>query len=284
MSSKPLISGFDDGNFLSQKSSAQQATKPKALQSAWQRWEMRSIAEELQPDSIQADSEPWDGTTDRRAARVLQPAAPEPWDGVTERRAARPPEPVLVDEAELAQLRLQAQQAGEAEGHEKGYAIGLTEGHAAGLTAVQAQAAQLQTLMLALPAALSMAGSSVADDLLALALDIAKKVLGQALTIDPKAILPLVHELLQAEPVLTGAPQLLLHPDDAALVQEHMADDLKAAGWRIRADAHITRGGCRVLATGGERDASLETRWERVAAKLARDESPVTPAKASDHD
>jgi flagellar assembly protein FliH len=251
------------------------------MQSAWQRWEMRSIAEELQPDSTRSEPEPWDGTTDRRAARAL---APEPWDGITERRAARPPEPVMVDEAELAQLRLQARQAGETEGHEMGYASGLTEGHAAGLAAVQAQAAQLHTLMLALPAALGMAESSVAEDLLALALAIAKKVLGQALAIDPKAILPLVHELLQAEPVLTGAPQLLLHPDDAALVQEHMADDLKAAGWRIRADAHITRGGCRVLATGGERDASLETRWERVAAKLAPTERPVTPAKPSDHD
>lgn len=278
MSSKPLLSGFDAGRFLPQEPSAQQVAKPKPLQTAWQRWEMRSIAEKSQPDSTQTGPEPWNGTTDRRAARASQPA--EPWDGVTERRALKPPEPVLVDEAELAQLRLQAQKTGETEGYEKGYALGQAEGrregHAAGLAAVQAQAAQLQALALALPAALRLAEGSIADDLLALALAIAKKVLGQTLAMDPKAMLPLVHELLQAEPALSGAPQLLLHPDDAALVHEHMADDLKAAGWRIRADAHITRGGCRVLATGGERNASLETRWERVAATLARNESPAT--------
>ncbi|MFZ2388303.1 MAG: FliH/SctL family protein, partial [Polaromonas sp.] len=158
-----------------------------------------------------------------------------------------------------------------------GYARGQSEGHAAGLAAVQAQAEQLKALALALPAALRIAETGVADDLLALALDIARQVLGHALTADPQAILPLVHELLQSEPALTGAPQLLLHPDDAALVKEHLADDLKSAGWRIRADAHIARGGCRVLATSGERDASLETRWERVTATLARNAPPATP-------
>ncbi|MEO5658911.1 MAG: FliH/SctL family protein, partial [Polaromonas sp.] len=126
-----------------------------------------------------------------------------------------------------------------------------------------------------LPAALLSAETSVADDLLALALAIAQQVLGQALTVEPQAILTVVRELLKAEPALTGAPQLLLHPDDAALVKEYLPDELKSAGWRLKADVQMTRGGCRVLATSGERDATLETRWERVAATLARNESPA---------
>lgn len=190
------------------------------------------------------------------------------------------PEPALlvpalrIDEAELAEMRLQAQKKGEAEGREQGHALGLAEGHAAGLAAVQAQAAQLQSLALALPAALQLAQSSVADDLLALALDIARQVLGQALATEPQAILAVVHALLQAEPSLTGAPQLLLHPDDAALVKELLADDLKAAGWRIRIDAQVARGGCRVTAHSGERDATVQARWERVTAALARHPAP----------
>ena len=250
MFSKTSLSGFDTGKFMPDKPSARRTPEPKALQTAWERWEMTSFSEELQPVAAKAVSEP-----------VLAPI-----EAV-----------VLIDEAELARLRLQAQKAGETEGYEQGYARGQTEGHAAGLAAVQAQAGQLHALTLALPAALLIAETSVADDLLALALDIARQVLGQALTAEPQAILAVVHELLQAEPALSGAPQLLLHPDDAALVKEHLADDLKGAGWRLRADAHITRGGCRVLATSGEKDATLETRWERVAATLARNESPATP-------
>ena len=255
MSSKPFLSGFDTGRFqpgASDTFPARRTPKLRESLTAWQRWEMTSFADGRHADLAKIAD--------------LEPALP-------------PFEPVLlIDEAELAELRLQAQKAGEAQGYEQGYeqgyARGQAEGHAAGLATVQAQAGQLQALTLALPAALRLAENSVADDLLALALAIASQVLGQALAAEPQAILAVVHELLQAEPALSGAPQLLLHPDDAALVKEHLADDLKSAGWRLRADAHITRGGCRVLASSGERDASLETRWERIAATLARNASP----------
>jgi len=249
MSSKASPSGLDTGDVLQGHLSAQPAPDAKLSQTAWQRWEMASFTE----------------TLPAQAAQTAPAHEPE----------AGPIEPVfLIDEAELTELRLQAQKAGEAEGREQGHAQGLVEGHAAGLAAVQAQAAQLQALALALPAALQLAQSSVADDLLALALDIARKVLGQALATEPQAILAVVHELLHAEPSLSGAPQLLLHPDDAALVKELLADDLKAAGWRVRLDAHIARGGCRVTAHSGERDATVQARWERVSAALARHPAP----------
>lgn len=227
---------------------APQALAGKPSQTAWERWEMASFTQKT-----------------ASPASVLNTPAPE----------QAPLVPTLrIDEAELAELRLQARKAGEAEGREQGHAQGLAEGHAAGLAAVQAQATQLQALAQALPAALQLAQNSVADDLTALALDIARQVLGQALAAEPQAILAVVHELLQAEPSLSGAPQLLLHPDDAALVKELMADDLKAAGWRVRTDAQIERGGCRVTAHSGERDATVQARWERVSAALARHPAP----------
>lgn len=208
-------------------------------------------------------------------AQDLQPATAQPVLA-PELELAAPV--VLIDEAELDRLRLEAQKAGETAGHEQGHVVGLAQGYAAGLAATQAQAAQLQALTLALPAALQLVQSSIADDLLALALDIARQVLGQALAAEPQAILAVVHELLHAEPSLAGAPQLLLHPDDAVLVKELLADDLNAAGWRIRADAQIARGGCRVTAHSGERDATVQARWERVSAALARSHATETLA------
>jgi len=208
-------------------------------------------------------------------AQDLQPATAQPVLA-PELELAAPV--VLIDEAELDRLRLEAQKAGETAGHEQGHVVGLAQGYAAGLAATKAQAAQLQALTLALPAALQLVQSSIADDLLALALDIARQVLGQALAAEPQAILAVVHELLHAEPSLAGAPQLLLHPDDAVLVKELLADDLNAAGWRIRADAQIARGGCRVTAHSGERDATVQARWERVSAALARSHATETLA------
>jgi len=222
-----------------------EATPPIAAPDAWQRWEMTDLAEELPPEPAQQTADPDAATT-----------APAPT--------------VQVDEAELARLRGEARQAGQAQGHQEGHAEGFAQGQEAGMAAVREQAAQLQALARALPDALRAAESQLANELLALALDLAKQVLGQALAQDPTALLAVVRELLQAEPALTGAPQLQLHPDDAALVKQHLTEDLQAAGWRIRADATMPRGGCRVQAASGERDATLETRWERVAAALAR--------------
>lgn len=248
MSNQPALHRFDANTFVPK------ASRP--LQTAWERWEMASFANQPIPTASLQDAL----ASQKASAELL----------------------VKIDESELSELRLNAQKAGEAEGllqghskgHSQGYSQGLSEGHAAGLAEVQAQAAQLKALALTLPAALQLAQSSVADDLLALALDIARKVLGQALAADPRAILAAVHELLQAEPCLSGAPQLLVHPDDAALVKELLADDLKAAGWSLRIDAQIARGGCRVTAHSGERDATVQARWERVCAALALHPAP----------
>jgi flagellar assembly protein FliH len=256
MYSKPTPSRVPDaGRFAADAAPRRRSAAPKEPLSAWQRWEMGAFAEHGAKGGPRAGAE-------------AEPAPPP--------RVAPLAPVLLIDEAELARLRQQAQKAGEAEGHRLGFEQGQAEGHAAGLAAVQAQAEQLQALTQALPAALRLAEHQVGDELLALALDIARQVLGRALAADPEAILPVVQELLQAEPALCGAPQLLLHPDDAALVKQHLAGELQEAGWRIRADAHIQRGGCRVLATSGERDATLETRWERVAATLARQAPTAT--------
>jgi len=244
MSNQSSLHRFDANTFV---------PKPlRPLQTAWERWEMASFATQPMP------------TARLQGALASQKASAELL--------------VKMDETELAELRLNAQKAAEAEGlalgRSQGHVQGLREGQAAGLAEVTAQAAQLKALALALPAALKLAQSSVADDLLALALDIARKVLGQALAAEPQAILAAVHELLHAEPCLSGAPQLLMHPDDAALVKELLADDLKAAGWKVRIDAQIARGGCRVTAHSGERDATVQARWERVCAALARHPRP----------
>ena len=218
--------------------------------SDWERWEMASIAEKLNPAPGKAKADP-----------VLEPFEPA----------------LLIDEADLARLRLAAQQMGEVEGRQQGFTQGHGEGYAAGLTLAQEQAQALRTLMLTLPVALRAAEREVADNLLTLALNIARQVVRQALPVEPQPILALVRELLHAEPALNGTPRLLLHADDAALVRQHLADDLQAVGWRIRTDPSITRGGCHVQAVSGALDATLETRWERVAAALGR--SAVAPTE-----
>jgi flagellar assembly protein FliH len=106
---------------------------------------------------------------------------------------------------------------------------------------------------------------------LTLALDVARQVVHRTLRAEPQWVLPLVQDLLHAEPALQGEPRLLLHPDDVALVRNSLGNELQTAGWQVRPDETITRGGCRVQSATGEMDASLETRWKSVTAALHRD-------------
>lgn len=180
-----------------------------------------------------------------------------------------------------AQAREQGHQQGFAIGHAQGLQEGLAQGRAQALAELQAQAqtqacAELQAqarhlaqLAQGLIAALAQAEDALAQDLLDLALVLARQVLARELALDPTLMLPLVRGLLQAEPALVGQPQLLLHPEDLDLVREHLAEELQAAGWQLRADAGMARGGCLVRAATGEIDARLDTRWQRVAAALA---------------
>jgi len=244
MYSKPLRSvPVDDDSASDLYTATPRPSPPKESMSAWQRWEM---------GSFQTPYEEFSTTPEAEA--LLTKLAP----------------PLLIDEAELTRLRQEAQQAGAAVGRAEGYSAGQQQGYAAGLAAAATEAAALRTLSLAFPSALREADREVADVLLTLALDIARQVVGQALAAEPELILATVRELLQTEPVLSGTPRLLLHPDDIALVQQYLADDLQTAGWLLRADPSLTRGDCRVHANSGELDATLATRWQRVTAALGR--------------
>ena len=208
-----------------------------SVPSAWERWEMETLLESAAP---------------------LMPL----------RQAGQPAAEPLADAAELERLRLEAELNGQAErrrdawaqGHAEGYNAGLAEG----LAATRVHAEHLRALAMTLPDALRRAEAEIADAVLALALDVARQVIHRTLAVETDWVLALVQDLLQTEPALQGKPRLLLHPDDVALVKNSLGDELQIAGWQVRADDTLTRGGCRVQSSSGELDASLETRLERV--------------------
>ena len=212
--------------------------------SAWERWEMQTLLESAAP---------------------LMPL----------RKAGQPTAEPLADEAELERLRLEAELNGEdelerlhrdawAQGHAEGHSAGL----AAGLAAASVHAEHLRALAMTLPDALRRAETEIADAVLTLAFDVARQVIHRTLAVEPDWVLSLVQDLLHTEPALQGEPRLLLHPDDVTLVKNALGYELQTAGWQVRADDTMTRGGCRVQSSSGELDASLETRWERVTAAL----------------
>jgi flagellar assembly protein FliH len=169
---------------------------------------------------------------------------------------------------EQTEAKTQAHLLGYTSGETEGRLIGYAQGFASAVTKVTEQSERLRELCEALPEALHLAQTSIAQELSALALSIARQIVGKSLETNQQVIVDLVHDLLKSEPALSGTPQLILHPDDAELVKEHLAEDIQSAGWRIKTDSNTSRGGCRVLAVNAERDATLESRWTRIEFAL----------------
>lgn len=166
---------------------------------------------------------------------------------------------------ELARWRQQAETEGRATGHAEGHTLGYAEGQHQART----EAAHLATVLARLEEALVTFNQQMAEDLLALALEIARQVVRRSIEIQPEHLLASLREALAQShhPHAT----ISVHPDDAALIRRHADELLTPAGHRLREDPRITRGGCLIEVGGGQMDASLETRWRRVVETLGID-------------
>ncbi|TKC89280.1 flagellar assembly protein FliH [Trinickia terrae] len=181
-------------------------------------------------------------------------------------------------EAELQRLRDAAHSQGVASGHVAGQALGyqagFEQGYAQGFEKGQAEALlaaeRLAAIAEAFKSALVGVEAHLAENLVELALDIAQQAVRHHVTHDPAALLDAAREVLAAEPALTGAPTLIVNPADMPVVEAYLQEELKRGGWHVRTDASIERGGCRAQAASGEVDATMKTRWERVAAALGK--------------
>ena len=155
----------------------------------------------------------------------------------------------------------------------EGYAAGQAGGLAAGRAEATAEIARLRQIADTFSTATTRADELIARDMLDLALDLAKAMLKTTLAVHPEVILPVVKEAISYLPTLQQPALLFLHPDDLLLVKNHMGDQLNNAGWQVLPDTQMARGGCRVETASNQIDATMPTRWQRLAAVLNKDTS-----------
>ena len=205
---------------------------PKSLLSAWERWELASF------DSA-ADSAA--GT----AAKARSSA---------------------VNDEEIERIREHARQEARQTGYAAGFAEGLAAGQAQAEAMGRAEALRLAQTVENLERCIAELNQRVADDLLALSIEVARQVVRQAVDVKPELLLGVVREALQQLPLLHAA--IHLHPDDASLVRLRAGDQLAHAGHRIHDDPKLQRGDVIIEAGGSHLDASLAARWRRIVEGL----------------
>lgn len=155
---------------------------------------------------------------------------------------------------------------------DEGYAAGYQEGRA--VAAGEAQ--RLAALVTALQTDLAQLDQTVADHLLALGLALARRVVGEALRVQPALVLEVVQDAMRCLPEFEQPVRVHLHPADAALVGEHLAGPAEAGGWQLVPDAALARGGCWLASATSVIDATLEARWARVLATLGQTDGWLT--------
>lgn len=211
---------------------------PKEQQTAYQRWEMSAFTEDNA------------GSSSFRSAKTASAAA----TGIS---------------GALEGVRKEA------------YTKGMQEGFAVGMAKAKEYAtkeqAQFLTIASAFEGALESVDEKIEEDILSLALALAKSMLKTKLEVDPAVILPVVRDAIHYLPNVKRPAKIIVHPEDARILREQLAEELSEQGWKIQEDTNIERGGCLVDTWGNQIDATNETRWKRISEALAQADDWLSP-------
>lgn len=150
------------------------------------------------------------------------------------------------------------------EARKQGYEAGLEQAR----SAMEQEARRLRQLGESLGSALDALDFRLADQVLNLALDVAKQVVVGELSARPERILDVVKQALRQMAETTREARLLLNPEDAHVVRPILNELLDKSRLRIVEDARIVRGGCLIETPQGDLDATLQTRWRQVISVL----------------
>jgi len=158
---------------------------------------------------------------------------------------------------------------------DEAYAKGLEAGRVAGEQEIRKrfeQVASIESILNTLAKPLQQLDKDVEAQLVSLAFAIAKHIVRRELRIDPSQVIAVVRDTVSLLPLAQRNVRVHLHPDDARLLRERLAEPQAERAWTIVEDPIMARGGCRVSTDNSQIDARLETRLAAIFAHLMGDE------------
>lgn len=211
-----------------------------------------------------------------------------------------------VDEATLAAQRAQEEAKLRAavaaseqqlrEAHARGFSEGFEQGRQTGAQEMREalegqlrqqaaeQAQRLASLLAGAQAELEALRQRLADELLALACDLARQVVRRELMQPLPAVRAAAEEALAMLTEDAQPATLRLHPDDWAILQPELDTMLQGRRVQVVADARLTPGGCVLESPLGVIDATLPRRWARALAALGCEQPWADPVEQESAD
>jgi flagellar assembly protein FliH len=163
-------------------------------------------------------------------------------------------------------------EAAYAEAVERGLAEGRERGYAAGLEAATpleqrlvAQVERLSGILGHFDAPIAVLQRPVEEAVAALALEIARCVIGGEVLRSHAYLVRLIREAIARVPIEMGTPKILLNPADLDLVRE-LAPDIDDKRAALVSDETVEPGGCLVIADGDDTPV-VDRRWHPRAGE-----------------
>ena len=170
--------------------------------------------------------------------------------------------------------------------HQEGFAAGHGEGLRQGAEEVSAQLEALRSLIGALARPLELLDARVEEELVALTITLVRQLVRREVRTEPGVIVAAVREAVAVLPLSAREIAVKVHPEDAALLRELYPEQAVAdgPGWRLIESPAITRGGCVVVTSTSDVDATIEGRLTAAIRHVFGGDRPVDSGAGPDSD
>jgi flagellar assembly protein FliH len=142
------------------------------------------------------------------------------------------------------------------------------------LAKLRQRVVQLDSIIGSLAKPFEQLDAEVEEQLTLLALTVGKQMVRRELKTDPAQVIGVIRESVGRLPVASRDVRVHLHPEDAAVVREHLAmpTSNEQRAWSIVEDPAMSRGGCIIRTDISQIDARLDARLNAVVAAAFGDE------------
>ncbi|MCK5830106.1 MAG: flagellar assembly protein FliH [Methylococcales bacterium] len=205
---------------------------------------------------------------------------------VTSQQATKKKVTLSVDDIE--NMQKQAYDEAFAQGQKEGFELGIEEGRKKGFDQgveqgqiegekkgyddnkhlLQEQASEFVSLLESLSKPFKELDEQVEQELVDLAIGIARQLIRRAIHIDSGQVIAVIREAVTALPIAEQKITIHLHPEDAELVRTTLAIDEFSIPWKLIEDIAISRGGCKVLTETSVIDATVENKLAAIVATV----------------
>ena len=166
--------------------------------------------------------------------------------------------------------------------YDEAFAVGREAGMQAAKTEMQplvdklrSQIASVASVFDKLAQPLEDMDAEVAEQFARLAMSIAKQVIRRELRTDPTQVIAVMRETVALLPASVRQMRIHLHPEDAAVIRDHLAAPGGDRAWSLAEDPMLSRGGCMVISETSQIDARVESRIASIASAMLGEERAV---------